>query len=235
MIRKNNKKYLEKFISSQYLEEDTIRKYKYQFDNEKYVKHCVFTDFLRSDYIEKILQEVRKGKYEYDEFYTNQKGYKKGTGAYVSWKYLWKLYTMFHSKAFYEYMQLFYENEVYTPINFWFFLENILRSITRNRGCLLQIYNNDDYLSWHTDGPVDKVAGSFVFFLTPEWEKSQGGALELWYKDSLEDSDAVCYKAIYPCLNTFVFFKCEKDISWHRVNKVISGKRITYHDQLFHK
>lgn len=235
MLEQKHKKYLDRYISPKYLDEKNLKEMKMNFDACQHVKQIRLENFLDQSFMKGVEDDIRNGKREHDEFYTHEEGYKKGTGSYITWKYLSGLYTLFHSKAFYSYMEIFYETSVSTPIPVWFMLENILRSLMRTRGSLLQIYNSWDYLSWHTDGPIQEVAGSFVFFLNTEWNTSQWWALEFWYKDNIQERDPKVYASVYPEYNTFVFFKCEKDVSWHRVQWVSSWERMTYHDQLFYK
>lgn len=235
MLQKQHKAYLEKYISEKYLNEQSLGEYIDEFVTCKYVKHLVFSDFFKKSFADGLKNEIEKGIFQYDEFYTNQEGYKKGTGAYVSGCRLSELYKLFHSEAFYSYMKLFYEEGIHTPIKLWYMIENFFRSLCMKRWALLQIYNSTDYLTWHTDWPIGVAAWSYVFFLSPEWNAGQWGELEFGYKHSLHDTDAVTYKSVLPSFNTLAFFKCEKDLSWHRVNTVKSWKRITYHDQLFYK
>ncbi len=235
MLNKKDLIFLKKYIADRYLDEDNLHRLKENFYSQKYVKHLALPDFFKDDFIEWIKNDIRVGKRDHEEFYTNQEWYKKWTWSYISGKYLADLYRFFHSASFYRYMEYFYNTAVSTPISLWFRLENIMRSLLGSRWSLIQIYNSGDYLAWHTDGPVNTVAGSYVFFLNEDWNESQWWALELWYKNNLRDINAITYKSIAPVMNTFVFFKCERDISWHRVQWVSSWERKTYHDQLLYK
>ncbi len=235
MLEKKHYKTLNRFISEKYLDETYLQKLKEDFYTQKYVKHLAFSDFLKKEFVAWLKEDIKNGQRDYEELYTHEEGYKKWTGSYISWKYLSELYKFFHSEAFFSYMEFFYESQLSTPISFWYKLENILRTLMRSRGSLIQIYNSWDYLTWHTDGPIDKVAGSYVFFLNENWNKDQWWSLEFWYKNNLHSSEVVCYDSVVPTFNTFVFFKCEKDRSWHRVEWVKYWERKTYHDQLFYK
>jgi len=234
MLSVTYKNFLSEYISDIYLDEEYLLEQKHKFDTEKNVKHCIFPNFLKKEYADALKNEIIDATFDYDDLYTDEKNYKKWTGAYVSWKKLHWIFRLFHSKAFFEYMKIFYNSSVHTPVKFWVKCENLMRAITGSSWAMLQIYNPWDYLTWHTDGPVEEVAWSYVFFMTPEWNDEQWWQLEFWQKN-LSSQEIVSYKTVTPTYNNFVFFKCEKDFSWHRVHEVYSWKRLTYHDQLFYK
>lgn len=87
------------------------------------------------------------------------------------------------------------------------------------------MYNCGDFLLTHDDLLSDRLI-AFVFYLSPwkgknRWDKSMGGALELFKTDRDGQPKFPVVKKIQPSNNQFVFFKVEKK-SYHQVSEVLS-------------
>lgn len=87
------------------------------------------------------------------------------------------------------------------------------------------LYNSGDFLLAHDDLLSDRLI-AFVFYLSPwegieKWDKTMGGALELFETDLNGQPKFPVAKKIHPSNNQFVFFKVEKK-SYHQVGEVLT-------------
>lgn len=87
------------------------------------------------------------------------------------------------------------------------------------------MYNCGDFLLTHDDLLSDRLI-AFVFYLSPwegkeKWNKSMGGALELFSTDADGQPKFPVARKVLPSNNQFVFFKVEKK-SYHHVDEVLT-------------
>lgn len=228
-LTEKQKKYLSKFIIPDYLESHRMEEMRMQMYWETHAKYLTFHNFLHAEILDRVAQEMSQWKKQYLDFYTDIPDYKKGTGMLIKWATLTQLYEFFVSDELCAFFSYFYREDCRFHIETSKKIENFFRNILGITGCYFQVYNGTDFLAWHTDGPVEKISGSFVYFLNQEWKEEQWWHLQFWLR---KDKEFIPYKSITPTYNTLVIFKCESDISRHRVTPVQEWMRITIHDQL---
>jgi hypothetical protein len=72
MLEQKHKKFLEKYISSKYLDEKNLKEMKMNFDACQHVKYIALPNFLDKSFMEGIENDICNGKREHDEFYTHE-------------------------------------------------------------------------------------------------------------------------------------------------------------------
>ncbi|KAJ8932550.1 hypothetical protein NQ318_000702 [Aromia moschata] len=163
-------------------------------------KVCVVNNFLAN---EKLLDDTRQEFYELD---WNSRSM--------------DLYEFFQSK------DLKYLNSEHIRNMFEFLKTDVMKwvaELTRlnltHISATCSLYSNTDYLLVHDDQREDRLI-AFVLYLTNDWNESEGGALQLYNKDS-DYQPLEVVRNIFPANNQLVFFPVTSD-SYHQVAEVTS-------------
>jgi len=197
---------------------------KREFLQRKHVKHVIIDNFLDDDVYKDILKDIEHGRK------TIIGDTESRQIVHIKWDMSHKLYNMYTSSVFSKFISFFFEEQVFPERENWrvWLFPSFLTSFFYRKGFFYRRNISGAFLDWHTDGPIEKIAGSFILYLNDDWKKSDGWELQLWMKkwDIVEP-----YTTIDPLGNRLVLLKCEKDISWHRV---LPTKKDRYfiHDQL---
>ena len=224
------------YINPLYLTSDKITYLKKELYSEKYVKYIVLDDFLQLDFYKELTWALIKKKWRWyfdASIAWNYKSWRKffqrsNIFAALTQLYLSKWFSQYVSVLFGKKCQL--QQSLDDNKIIYFFLKLLWL-----KGAMLHSYQQDDFLTWHTDGPIGTVVWSMVYFMNDKWNEADGGCLQLWKKTTSPDSSIIAYQDIPPIWNRLVLFLTEHDTSWHRVAPVSSPwfERISFHEQFF--
>lgn len=103
-------------------------------------------------------------------------------------------------------------------------------------GAGIHILKKDSYLNVHQDYIIHpkllmKRKLNLIVYMTPNWEESWGGCLELWSNDRTTNQPDKCIKKIVPMFNRAVIFDTTQN-SWHGVPGPISPPDGVYRKSL---
>ncbi len=213
---------LKDWINPKYLDIQTIKKLKLEFDSLEWTKVLIFEDFLQIDKFQSLSEEILSYPLEKKIFWDMYDNYESWIPVSSLWyKYLTEC---IESDEFKKILSFILWTRVDTP---WkeYAKVNVLR-------------DSENYFNRHTDYQMDNPYkhGTSRLYLHKEWKEEYGGNLELWTLDLTEEekrhfddiwslwisfnSDRFqTYKKIFPKPNLLFYLKIEKT-SYHRISQV---------------
>jgi Rps23 Pro-64 3,4-dihydroxylase Tpa1-like proline 4-hydroxylase len=208
MEKINNFK-LDEIINPKYLEKKQIINLKNKFKENKPFPHLSLNEFLKKDYCEFILKEILKEEY-----------FEKDCDLYK----FKRTYDFKHSK------NNNIKNLIEILINeFRIYIEEITNLKLNNKQIFIHslMLENGDYLLCHDDIVENRII-AFIFNLSKNWTKEDGGELELFYskKDEFNEIEPIPNKTveIIPKFGQLNFFQVSEK-SFHQIKEVLKDKK----------
>lgn len=194
---------LNEWINPIYLEENKIKQLKEQFLNGKPFSHLSLPNFLNETKAIELLNSLKKEKY-----------YKEENDLY---KFLRTIdFKNTNNKTILEFRNFLLKNETIK-----FFEKLLNENIQKNKLDLHSLkLKNTNYLLCHDD-MVQNRKFAFIFNLSKNWTKEDGGKLELFSSKNKEPQEIE--KSIIPQFNQFNIFKVTPT-SFHQIEEVLKEK-----------
>ena len=225
-------------INPQYLDPENLRAIRKDLYVEPYVKYVILDDFFLPEFYNELVTILQNKKWRMYFNANMAPEYKKWKKFFQRSQEFWVLENIFLGQGFSAFTQRIFAKkcrlQTYAIENK---IANFIRRFFPLQWAVLHSYRRDDFLEWHTDGPIWYAIGSMVYFMGNDWKEDYGGQLQLWKKIHPNDPDShvMPYKNIEPKWNRLVLLLTEYNISWHRVLPIVdtSFERISFHEQFF--
>jgi Rps23 Pro-64 3,4-dihydroxylase Tpa1-like proline 4-hydroxylase len=86
------------------------------------------------------------------------------------------------------------------------------------------VYKRGSYLACHDDHNNTRRVAFIIYLVDKEWQTEDGGALDLFNKNTNDGHPSEVAKKLVPAWNSFAMFAVTPD-SWHRVAEVVSDTK----------
>lgn len=196
---------LNKWLNNEYLDKNKQEEIKKKFLLANPYEHFSLDNFLKKEIAEKLFISLKEENYYLED--------------HDLYKFLRTVdFKNTENKIINEFREFLLSEE------FILFIENLTSAkISRN---IIDLHSlkllNTHYLLCHDDQVLARQF-AFIFNLSKDWRKEEGGAFEIF--DSDERGEVTCdiIKSIVPIFNRFNLFKVQKK-SYHQISEVISEK-----------